>query len=519
MTTALQQVIDDDRLYFETFIEIEDRNRNPMKFQLNPAQEILHAQTTNRTKIVKASQLGSTTFYLARYLKRTITIPGTTSVVMAHEKFITQRLLVRTQYMYDKIPTKLKPVMHHKSSYEKSFPKINSVMYIGTAGADVFGRGEPIHNFLGSEYFYWPDPERILVPTMQRVPMDGEIVLESTPNGASGYAYDEIQKSIKGEDIWNVIALVWWLEPEYRIPRGSKHALPRDRGRLTYTGEEEALIRHIIAQGFKWTDQEAEDRMRWRRRKIREIGAFFWQEFIEDLISCFLTSGQEFYPADRVKELREGCYPAPFHFENASIWYPPDENATGIYVCTVDPGQGKVTRSVAHIWQLWPDYQEGGFIVRHEATLSGYYDCIAFAPLAMSLGRYYRTAKLIGEANGHGLAFSAEVKNYPNLYYRTDVVSGIPSKQIGWYTSGAAKIGSHGTKSFMLSSLFNLLPHLLTHDIDFVGEVGRVRYSGPNLVFGVSDDHHDAGAIMAATRNSVVQTGERGFIEESGFKW
>ena len=151
------RIISDDSYFFEHLIKIDDRNQNLISFKLNPAQEILHDRLTGRDIVIKAGQLGVTTFFLARDFKRTITRPGTTSVLVAHEEFLTQRLLSRVNYMYDKLPEVIrtdlgpikKPIRIHDSAHEKSFPELNSIFYIGTARAFVFGRGEPIHNFIG----------------------------------------------------------------------------------------------------------------------------------------------------------------------------------------------------------------------------------------------------------------------------------------------------------------------------------------------------------------------------------
>jgi len=522
VTTAVQptfqQILADDKLYFETFIEIEDRNRNPIQFKLNPAQEIVNGRMGNRNVIIKASQLGSTTFFLARYLKRTLTIPGTTSIVMAHERFLTQRLLTRAQYMYDHIPSKVKPKMHHKSAHEKSFPSINSVMYIGTAGADVFGRGEPIHNFLGSEYMFWPDLWNILTPTMQRVPLDGEMTLESTPNGEGNDGYELVQDILGGDSIWNLTPLYWWYEPEYRIPMGSPHALTSDRGKLKYDLEETTLIKRV-----GWEDAEAEERIRWRRRKISEIKHEFLQEFVEDMVSCFLASGDAYYDQESLNYHRTHASDPPFHFKNAEVWYEPEHESPAHYICTVDPGQGKITQSVATVWRLWPTTQQDGdgppYIVRHEATLSGLYDPIAFAPLVLELARYYKGCMIASENNGHGMAFSAEIKSYPNLYYQRDIVSGYPSLQIGWKTTGTAKVGGGGTKAYMMAELHNLVTKMKVHDLNIIRELMQVRYSGQNLVFLGNDDFHDATAIMAAVRNHVLPVGDYGYQGETGFKW
>jgi hypothetical protein len=521
MVTIAERLMSDERFYIESLVEIPDREGQTRQFIYNPAQELLHEKHTGRDVVVKASQLGITTFYLAKGLKLVLSNPNMTGVVVAHEDFLTQRLLTRLQFMYDSIPSKVKPAMHHASSYEKTFPGINSTFYIGTAGAKVFGRGEPIHFFLGSEVGFWPDAWKILTPTLQRVPLSGQMILESTPHGTGdpdspdnsrhNAFYDIVQEALNDPDtFWKLHVLNWWLEPSYRLPINSPHAAPSDRGHLDYSAEEEDLCRKA-----GWDDLEAEERIRWRRRKIREIRHMFWQEFMEDLASCFLVSGEGYYDMDELERMRQSCYPAPDSFRNAQIWYKPiDSNEHPLYTIAVDPGQGKVTRSVATVWRHDLENFE---VVQHVATLSGYYEPVSFAAMVMELGEYYHHARIDPEANGHGMSFCSEIRDYGNVYYRTDVISGISTKAIGWYTSGAARINGRGTKPYMMTELQSDLPNMECHDINIIGDLMQVRLAGDVVKFLTSADFHDSAAIMSACRGGLIHSGQRGFIGTSGW--
>ena len=520
-TELAQRLLHDERFYIEKLIQIDDRDGKPVTFVYNAAQEILHQEQTHRTLVIKARQLGITTFFLARGLRKVLSNYGQTAVCVAHEEFITQRLLQRVQVMYDSIPDKLKPKIVHKSSYEKSFPSLNSVFYIGTAGARVFGRGEPIHFFIGSEIGFWPNAWNILTPTMESVPLDGEMFLEGTPNGEGdpespdparhNALYDLVQEALSDSDsVWHLIQLYWWLEERYRLPYGSPHALESDRGHLRLLGEEKDLIKRA-----GWKGEEAEERIRWRRRKIKEVKAAFWQEFFEDLESCFLASGLSYYDSEHLERLRASCYDPPIHKNNWEIWNEPapaDEHP--VYSLDVDPGQGKITRSVATVWRHdLDDFSR----VRHEATFAGLYDSGTFGPLVKQLGRYYHNACIAGEANGHGVAFCMQLHDYPNVYYRTEIISGLTSRQIGWMTTGSPRIGGRGTKPYMMGQLNELLSIMECHDLNIIRELMQVRLSGDQVKFLSSDDYHDSTAIMAATRPSNTMKGKRGLVGVTGW--
>ena len=497
-----------NRYFCESYIQIVDRNRNQIPFKFNPAQEVLHRELTGRDITIKASQLGITTFFLARYFKDTILIPGTTSVIVAHDEFLTKLLLSRINVMYDSLPEVIQtdivpieiPKRGHDSGHEKSFPSINSIFYIGSARGFDFGRGNPIHRFLGSEVAFWPNADHILTPTMQRVPIEGQMVLESTPNGEGNRFYDLVQEALEDQGRWNLIILEWWLEPEYRLPVNSQYVKERHRGRIKdYTADEIQIIK--IAG---WGDDEADERIRWRRVKIEEVAYMFWQEFFEDIISCFVTTSNPYYNRDRVAELRKGCFPAiihrPFMGAMAEIWEDPDwEDERPKYIVAVDPGQGLITHSVALVYRLYLD-EYGNVRYKHCASLSGLYDPQTFAPMVIELATYYRMAMIASESNGHGMAFCALIGDYPNLYYRTDVVSGVESQVIGWKTTGAPRLGSNGTKTYMMSELNHLLDYMECNDVNVIRQISNVRIGAERkLIIMGADDFHDAAAIFAAT--------------------
>jgi len=515
-----------DPLFFEWLIVISDRNGKEQRFSINQAQQILYDSLTGRDLVIKAGQLGITTFFAARGYKKVITTPNTTAILIAHEEFLTTRLLNRVQFMHDKLPlpARLKPQMGHSSSFEKSFPSINSVFYIGSAGSKVLGRGEPIQYAQLSEYAFWDDNspgacDRITIPLMDRVPPDGEIIIESTPNGEGtprkpNAFHDKVQEALSDPDsVWKLHELPWWLEDSYKLKIDSPRTLLSDKGYLSLNEEEISLAKRV-----GWSEEEAQLRIRWRRWKIKEKKSAFWQEMLEDIASCFTTVKEPFYDFDTLDRLLKGCYePDSHNIDGAKIWFTPaPAEHNPVYSITVDPGQGKATRSVAKVWRHDLDNFSR---IRQEASLSGFFDPTSFAPMIVRLGEYYYNARMAVEANGHGAACCNKITNYPNLYYRTDIIGGTESKQIGWYTTGAARIGAHGTKIFALTELQSILPQIETYDQDLIRELRQVKYSGDSIEFLSSDDHHDAAMIMAATRHSLTNLGTAGFVGESGWRW
>ena len=506
---AIHALIRNDSAFMSTFFQIPSKENEGSRkpFRLWDAQERLINNLTGRDLVIKPAQIGITSACTGLFFKRTLTTPDTTSIIIAHEETLTKRLLNRADVFYKssvfsdpESPFFLK--MDHDSASEKRFPSINSVMYIGTARAQVFGRGEPIHNLLLSEAAFYIDDarDRIVLPSLQRVPPSGSVIMESTPNGEGGYYFDEVQKALDGHGTFTLHVFYWWDNPDNFLPRGSNIGrMPeQDKWELDYTLEESNLVRHYGV---------TEDQIRWRRWKIREMDVMFWQEHLESLDTCFLIAGSPYYDPQRTIELSKGCYPPPFTTPGGGVaWYKPDAN--GIYVMGVDPGQGKVTESVATVWRV--DLEE----IRQEARLSGLIEGDILATKTMELGKYYNNALIVAEVNAHGILLVKGLKKYPRVYMRRDVISGYPSLHPGWITSAR-------TKPFMMAELQRRLRNLLTHDSELVRQIrGWREVGGLNRPVTITaDDYHDSACLAMIGAMNQGPRPNGGFKGPTGWNW
>ena len=51
---------------------------------------------------------------------------------------------------------------------------------------------------------------------------DHQVVIESTPNGESGYFYEEVQAALSGQSVFRLTVLYWWEEPDNQLPPGAE---------------------------------------------------------------------------------------------------------------------------------------------------------------------------------------------------------------------------------------------------------------------------------------------------------
>ena len=513
---SFKELVLNRQKFIETLLWIENKSSQRIPFLLNPIQQDVQLTQTGRDIYVKPAQVGFSSERLATRLIDTITNPGVNTVLIAYEEFITQRLLDKAQFFYNilnSIGIPGFPQMHHNSSYEKTFPSIHSSMYISSARSYVAGRAETIHHLLADEHAFWEPgaTERILAPAIDRVPPDGTVDIFSTPHGEYNDFHDMCMLAKEGKSVFTYHFYPWFMHPEYAI--GIDHPVLVKANAPVWTHElrtyeldldsteEKLVINHNLTF----------DQIRWRRYKIKEkeslrrggeLVKLFQQEFPEDEVSCWLAAGDMFYDTDVLNERARDCYPAQVHRDGASVWYPPDEGKW--YLVSIDPGQAKVTQTAIVVLNFVDDRP---ILCARAAGLWGPETTVH---KAVELAKYYNNAMITWEANSHGLAIAPLMKDYPNVYFRRDVVSGRESNELGWLTTPK-------TKDFMLHTMSRMLDVMTVHDIDFVGECRNIRLAGDKVISTGADDIHDAVCIGLVCRDS--RPIQRGFVGTSGYKW
>jgi len=186
-----------DRL-IESLCKVRSKRRSLVLLKPNRAQREYSRRCTKRNIVLKARQLGITTYVAARFFMQTITQPGTTTVQVAHNQESAEEIFQIVRRFREHLPeTMLEGVLVTSRANVRQIvlPKLDSEYRVATAADPNAGRGMTIHNLHCSEVARWPrDGAETLTSLRAAVPEDGEIVLESTPNGAGGFFYDEWQR-------------------------------------------------------------------------------------------------------------------------------------------------------------------------------------------------------------------------------------------------------------------------------------------------------------------------------------
>ncbi len=410
-----------ERLIIESMFMIVNKDGIDVPFLLNREQAELDDTLTGRDCVPKARQLGITSYILARYLAKSLSVRNSRSVVISHDEKSTQKMLARVKYYIDNIRGP-KPVISTSNRNEIAFPKMNSSFYIGTAGAKKFGRGDTINNLHCSEIAFWNDPKTLTSGLYQAVPRNGEILEESTGNGVGNYYHRRCRNAAEEIGRFRLHFFNWLNAPEYSV--------------VLSEAERESMLDNLKPE---WEEPElfkyglTLEQLAWRREKLEELDfdiTEFKQEYPISLDECFQASGAGIfhkinYAKDRDwQKVDTNLYALKDHYDHP----------TSIYGMGVDVAAGVGRdRSVIEVVDL----------IRNEQVAEWCADNIAPDYLAVKiseLGQHFNKAFVTVESNNHGLTTLLElIKIYPNELIYSDKKDSDSIVNYGYRTTSKTK--------------------------------------------------------------------------------
>jgi hypothetical protein len=377
-------------LIIETLLKVRSKTRGLVPLKLNRAQLEFSSSYTKRSIVLKARQLGITTYVAARFFIQTITQPGTVSVQVAHDQESAEEIFKIVHRFWENLPKGMQDgalVTSRANIRQIVFPRLDSEYRVATAADANAGRGMTIHNLHCSEVARWPrDVEETLASLRSAVPEDGQIVLESTPNGAGGIFYEEWQRA--EETGYSRHFFPWWYGKEYQTKKkGVAFEAP--------SVEEEHLMQHA---GL------TEAQLAWRRTKRAQLRGLAVQEYAEDPVSCFRASGECVFDLEAIERALQACGEPVESRDNQHlvIWLPAQVGKQ--YLVGVDPAGGGSEG----------DYSCAVVIERSTglqcAELHGHFPPRELAVRLIALANSYNQGLLVVEQNNHGHAVLAHLR-------------------------------------------------------------------------------------------------------------
>jgi hypothetical protein len=462
----------------ETWLRVRNRSGENVPLRPNRVQLEYERNRGKRNIVLKARQMGISTWISGRLFLKTITQPGTLTVQVAHTQEAAEAIFRMIHRFLEYLPRRLRNgvLRTSRSSVRQiAFPALDSEYRVESAADRNAGRGLTISNLHCSEVARWPgDAAETLQGLRAAMPPTGELVLESTPMGAGGCFWREWQDAGPSGTVRHFFP--WWWEPAY---------VGMEVGEATLTEVERRLVhQHGLSHA----------QIGFRRDLERNFRGLAKQEYAEDENECFLSSGDCVFDRqaidDRARELQE---PMAHRLGGQTrIWYPP---VTGRrYLVAADPAGGGTEGDYSAIQVI--DLETGLQCAEVKSKMGG----MELASAVAALGEEYNRALVVVERNNHGsgiLAYLTGVCRYPHIYKQ--------GGEQGWLTTSLSRpriVGGLGAAIVDMPSIFSS-ERLLKECRTFV----RHRNGKTAAQHGEHDDCVMAMAIALAVRSELLTSG------------
>ena len=288
-------MISDQRWRLNNFYRVIDRNSNSVSLRLNHIQRDVLDNLHTRNVILKARQMGMSTFAVIYLLDTILFNPnvsaGIVSYSLEHAQHIFKKII---GHALDTFPARLYPLLGitQRSAREITFNNGSSLR------VDTTLRGGSYQLVLVSEYGKTcaRNPlkaEEVITGTLQSVPINGRVIIESTGEGSDGF-FAEIVMSAdrrKNESLspldYKLFFYPWMDEPSYQLSETTKI----DVTLIDYFTQIEQKTGRILTQEQK----------NWYAVQSVILGDKIKQEFPSTVSESFLSSSDAYYFAQAIE--------------------------------------------------------------------------------------------------------------------------------------------------------------------------------------------------------------------------
>lgn len=471
-------------------------------------QRQFHEERSGWDIVLKARQIGFSTIELGRDVHYAYTHEGVQVLIVHHDQSLCEQMFRVVSNMVDGlVERELMPKPKAASVREIVFAHNGSAIRVVEAGvtekvADARGRSGTIHRLHATEVAFWRSAEATLSALMGALDKNGEAVVESTPNGASGKFYEMVQEALKGASKWKLHFFPWFKQARYRAD------VPPDFDPAPRNDDERALrAAGCDDEQIQWWREQLADPARGGEDRLK-------QEYPLDPITCFRLPGGAYVDAEACKwlatqarphvELVEmvvttdtGLWP-PKHLGMLRVWERPKYMEE--YVIGADVSEGVEGDESA----LDVSIKRTGETVATFATNT--MEPGDFGLALAWVGRFYNEALVAPERNNHGHTVLRTLKSEKTSvtpYFRVYMAS---DGNLGWHTNPQ-------TRPFLFDDLATALKDrvAMSPDPTFAaqsgtlvrGQNGKPAAAGKGTKGGAKDDAWVAKAIGWQLRQRV----------------
>ena len=223
-----QKQLADKRWRLTNLYYITDKSGKEILFNLNWAQAQLYDRLWYQMLVLKARQLGVTTFFAINFLDDCFWYANTNAGIIAHRKEDAEDIFrKKVKFAYDKMPEWTRVFNSATNDRVGELVFENGSSYRVSTGF----RSGTYQRLLVSEFgkicSQSPDVAReIVTGSLNTVASNQIIAIESTAEGRSGYFYDYCKRAedlaLSGKQLTQMdmrfFFFPWYDEPSYRLP-------------------------------------------------------------------------------------------------------------------------------------------------------------------------------------------------------------------------------------------------------------------------------------------------------------
>ena len=379
---------------------IINKHGKPVKFNLNWAQEDLYHNMWYCNVILKARQLGISTFTCILFLDRCLFNSHQSAGIIAHTLEDAQHMFKRVKVAYDYLPQGIKDFISCDNDTSNMLKFSNgSSLRVGTSLRSSTFQYLHISEF-GKICAKYPDKaQEIITGSLNTVAPGQYIFIESTAEGRDGYFYDICKNAQKNKESKKELSKLdfrfhffpWYLEPTYRI--GSVFSVDT---------ETQNYFDHLLSLGIKLDEEQKnwyiarsvtqKDDM---RREYPSTPEESWEVSNEGLYYCkqmtAMRSEQRICNVPYEENLEvHTAWDLGFNDSNAIIYF--QVYRKEIRIIDYDEGSGE---SLAHWIKVVKnkDYAYGKHIAPHDIMVKEYTSGLSRQSTARNLGIHFLPAQ------------------------------------------------------------------------------------------------------------------------------
>lgn len=216
--------------FIERYLRVKDKRGRYCVFEINRAQCDLYSKICERKRrglglrfdILKARQLGFSTFIAALFFTLTALVPNQTCVIVADVADHATNLFRKYKFFYANLPDYLKGKLPTLASNAKELiidygMGQTSVIRVTVQGESA-GRSDTCQYVHLSEVAFWQDivdTSTSILNTVDDTNPDSIVFYETTANGVNEYKEMWDQDVISGDDGFAALFYPWYEDPNY----------------------------------------------------------------------------------------------------------------------------------------------------------------------------------------------------------------------------------------------------------------------------------------------------------------